>query len=73
MKEGTYAICSSVGSGPKYGGGHDLDIVGNCDTMQNAYSGIGHTYEWNDNKDDFYGGGSNNKYTVLDYEVYSVI
>ena len=56
MKDGTYAICSSVGSGPKYGGGHDLDIVGDCNTKENLYSGIGFTYECPKSKNQFYGG-----------------
>jgi len=74
MKDGTYAICSSDGSGPKYGGGHDLDIVGDCNTEQNNYSGIGFTYNFaNKSKDSLYGDGSINKYTVIDYEVYRVV
>ena len=75
MKEGTYAICSSAGSGPKYGGGHDLDIVGNCNTNQNYYSGIGFTYEWNhSDKSLLYGSNDGTfKYLVTDYEVYRLI
>ena len=63
-----YSICNSQNHGPKFGGGHDLEIVGDCNTKENQYSGIGHSYD----KEDitaYYGG---TKFTIENYEVFEV-
>ncbi len=65
-----YAICNSNNHGPKYGGGHDLEIVSDCNVTQNQYSGIGFSYQFSDSKEDFNG---NLIYTVEDYEVYKLV
>jgi len=65
-----YAICNSREFGPIFGGGSDLEIVSECNRMQNNYGDIGHSYEFEDIKSDFYGG---DKFTVKDYEVYEVL
>jgi len=65
-----YSISNSANHGPKYGGGHDLEIVSNCNANQNQYSGIGHTFEFTGSKTDFYG---QEKYLVNEYEVYRVL
>ena len=72
IKTNNYAISNSANHGPKYGGGHDLEIVSNCNINKNQYSGLGHTYELIGSKDDFYGHTSN-RYTISEYEVYRVI
>jgi len=66
-----YAICNSGSHGPKFGGGHDLEIVSDCNVAENQYSGIGHSYQWNGgDTSNFYGG---NRFTVPEYEVFKVI
>jgi len=66
-----YAICNSPNHGPKFGGGHDLEIVNDCNTRENEYNRIGFTYQYDNlaGPSGFYGG---DKYTVTDYEVYKV-
>jgi hypothetical protein len=68
-EQAKYAIANSANHGPKFGGGHDLEIVSNCNTSENFYSYMGHTYESED-KSLFYG---SEKFLVKNYEVYKVI
>ena len=70
IKNPDYAICNTDGSGPKFGGGYDLEIVDNCNTQYNTSTDIGHSYLTNRTKEEFYGGG---KYLISDYEVYVII
>ena len=75
LKTTAYSICSSKGSGPKFGGGHDLDIVGNCNTTENYYHNINHSYDFTTEtctKEDFLG-STTGKFLVTDYEVYRVV
>jgi len=69
MKNPSYAICHGTDIGPIFGGGSDLEIVNDCNKNYNNFSSIGHTFEFNDSVEDFYGGS---KYLVKDYEVYEV-
>jgi len=70
LKAKEYATCSSSDHGPKYGGGHDLEIQSNCNTVENQYSGIGFSYAYTGgNSADFYGAA---KFLVEDYEVFQV-
>jgi hypothetical protein len=64
-----YAICNSMNHGPKYGGGHDFEIVNNCNTTQNQYYNVGYSYE-KETYERFYGGM---KFFIEDYEVYHVL
>lgn len=70
IKNTDYAICNTDGSGPKFGGGYDLEIVDNCNTQYNTSTDIGHSYLTNRNKEEFYGGA---KYLISDYEVYVIL
>ena len=70
IKEPTYATCNSPNHGPKFGGGHDLEVVNNCNTTENTYAGINFTYEYTGSKEDFYGG---EKFTIPEYEVYRLV
>jgi chromosome segregation ATPase len=65
-----YAICNSKVLGPIFGGGSDLEIVSECNIKTNNYCSIGHTFEYTDKIENFYGG---KKFTVKDYEVYEVL
>ncbi len=69
VKNYQFAICNGNQIGPIFGGGSDLEIVDNCNINFNNFSAIGHTYEFNDTVENFYGGQS---FTVKDYEVYEV-
>lgn len=69
LKRTEFAICNGKDIGPIFGGGSDLEIVDNCDVNYNNYSAIGHTYDYKENPEHFYGG---NKFTIKDYEVYEV-
>ena len=70
LKIKSHAICNSLTKGPKFGGGHDLEIENNCNTQYNNYSGIGHSYQTNRSQEEFYGGAM---YLIIDYEVYHLI
>jgi len=69
IKNHHFAICNGNQIGPIFGGGSDLEIVHNCNENFNNFSAIGHTYDFNETPEDFYGGQF---YTVKDYEVYEV-
>lgn len=69
LKNPGYAICNGTDIGPIFGGGSDLEIVNECNKRYNNFSGIGHTFDFNENVEDFYGGS---KYLIKDYEVYEV-
>ena len=68
-KSSTYAISNNAKHGPKFGGGHDLEITNNCDKTENQYSQIGFTYNYSGSHEDFYGA---EKFKILDYEVFKV-
>lgn len=64
-----FTICISSEVGPIFGGGSDLEVVDNCNINYNKYSKIGHSYDYKDAPESFYGG---KKYLVKDYEVYEL-
>jgi hypothetical protein len=64
-----YAICNGINIGPVFGGGSDFEIVDECHKRFNNFSGIGHSFDYNETAEEFYGG---NKYLIKDYEVYEV-
>jgi len=67
----SYAICNGTNYGPRFGGGHDLEIVSNCNVIYNCYYRFGYSYETEGiTKAQFYG---NEKFLVTDYLVYQVI
>jgi hypothetical protein len=66
-----YALCYSTSWGPKWGGGHDLEIKSGCNFDPAQYSGIGHTYNLNGtSKTEFYGVESS--YLIDDWEFYRI-
>ncbi len=65
-----HAICLSPDSGPIFGGGSDFEIVDNCDTEFNKFHRIGHSYQYDDVPENFFG---SKRYLIRDYEVYEVI
>ncbi len=65
-----FAICNTLNYGPLFGGGSDFEIVDDCNCNYNSFSGTDHTYSMPNRKPaDFYG---NEKYLILDYEIYEV-
>jgi len=65
------AICNSSNHGPKFGGGHDLEIVSDCNINYNNYYNFGHTYDAGGvSSVQFFGA---NSYQVTDYLVYQAI
>ena len=71
IKDTNNAISNSAHHGPKYGGGHDIEIVSNCNVNYTTYNGIGNTYNFSGSKSDFY--GAENSYYITEYEVYRVL
>ena len=65
-----HAICLSPDSGPIFGGGSDLEIVDNCNVEYNKFFRIGHSYDYEDTPENFFG---SKKYLIKDYEVYELI
>jgi len=65
-----HAICLGPDSGPIFGGGSDLEIVDNCNVNFNKYYRIGHSYEYIDTPESFFGSC---RYLIKDYEVYEVV
>ncbi len=59
-----HAICISPDSGPIFGGGSDFEIVDNCNVNYNKFYRIGHSYEYTDNPDTFFG---STRYFIKDY------
>ena len=43
-KRNDYAVCCYYFCGPMFGGGHDLCILGNCNTVKKSSSNLGVTY-----------------------------
>jgi hypothetical protein len=39
-----YALCTSAGSGPTFGGGYDIHISNNANANTGSYTSLGHTY-----------------------------
>jgi hypothetical protein len=67
-----YALCYSTSWGPKWGGGHDLEIKSNCDKVPAQYSGMGGYYDLlGTTKTEFYGVESG--YFIDDWEFYRII
>ena len=65
-----HAICLSPDSGPIFGGGSDFEIVDNCNVNYNNFFRVGHSYEYDDIAEKFFGA---KKYLIRDYEVYEVL
>ncbi len=65
-----YAIYSIISYGPTFGGGHDLNIVNNANTVRGSYSNHGHSYNNNGLSNGFIAGGT--PFLVLEYEVYQL-
>jgi len=72
MKESSsmYAINDTSSTGPKFGGGFDIEIVNNANVNQNAYDRIDFTYQFTGGPELFYG---SKKWLVEEYEVYRVV
>jgi hypothetical protein len=64
-----HAICLAPDSGPIFGGGSDLEIVDNCNVNYNKFYRVGHSYEYADTPESFFGSA---KYLIKDYEIYEV-
>jgi len=64
-----HAVCLSPDSGPIFGGGSDFEIVDNCNLNYNNFYRVGHSYEYEDSAESFFGA---KKYLIRDYEVYEV-
>ena len=64
-----HAICLAPDSGPIFGGGSDLEIVDNCNVNYNKFYRVGHSYEYADTPESFFG---STKYLIKDYEIYEV-
>ena len=64
------AIYNSSSYGPIFGAGNDLILYDGCDKNRGAHATIGDTYESEDYT--AFTGTSNNKFSVVDYEVYGV-
>jgi len=66
-----HAICNSSNHGPKFGGGHDLEIVSDCNIIFNYYYNFGDTYDTGGvTSIQFFGA---NYFKVTDYLVYQAI
>jgi hypothetical protein len=65
-----YAIYSINSYGPTFGGGHDLNIINNANTVRSSYSNHGHSYFNNGQTNGLIAGGS--PFLVLEYEVYQL-
>lgn len=65
-----HAICIGPDCGPIFGGGSDFEIVDNCNVNYNNFFRVGHSYEYDDVPENFFGA---KKYLVRDYEVYEVL
>jgi len=71
LLETSTAICNSPKHGPKFGGGHDLEIVSNCNFNYNYYDGFGYSYNPEGiTKTQFY--GNEKFFLVKDYLVYQL-
>ena len=40
-----YATYGTAGNHATFGGGHDLNLCDNCNTINSSYSSLGHTYQ----------------------------
>ena len=70
------SICDDSGYGPRFGGGHDIDIYDNCNTNNSSSSNGNHTYELpsplpQGTADNTFFAGSYN-FSVKEIEVYHV-
>ena len=41
----SYALNGTSSYGPTFGGGHDLHLCDNCNTVNSSYTNLGHTYK----------------------------
>jgi len=64
------AIYNWSSDGPAFGGGADLILYDGCDKNSKTHAAIGHTYEGESYS--AFTGGSDDKFLVVDYEVYAV-
>eukprot|EP00826_Nyctotherus_ovalis_P037065 TRINITY_DN3354_c0_g3_i4.p1 TRINITY_DN3354_c0_g3~~TRINITY_DN3354_c0_g3_i4.p1 ORF type:complete len:445 (+),score=43.29 TRINITY_DN3354_c0_g3_i4:100-1434(+) len=73
QKSTSYSIYCNPGSGPKFGGGHDISICDNSNTSNGSCSNGNHTYELPPDIDakTYFAGAR--KFKVKDIEVYSVV
>lgn len=68
-----YAICNSIESGPKYGGGHDWDLCNNCDVNFNKWGNFGFSFNASNSDGVMFYGNEEKKFNVVDYEVYKIV
>ena len=66
-----YAISCTSGSGPTFGGGHDLYISNNANTNTASYSNLGNSYKRPPGQRATFFTGSTTC-TVTDYEVFGL-
>jgi len=65
-----YAIFNHSPYGPVFGYGFDLILWSDCDKNSSSYADIGDTYE--SESCSAFTGGSNEHFSVVEYEVYGV-